>query len=95
MSQENVETVRRIYAAYQAGDFEEAFDLMDPAVVFDGTVRPEGKIYHGHAGLAEALRSWTGTWAAFRMEVEEVIDAGERIVAFETQSGRGKGSGMP
>ena len=90
-----METVRRIYDAYRAGDFEGAFDLIDPAVVFDGTVRPEGKLYHGHAGLAEALRTWTGTWEAFRMEVEDVIDAGEQVVAFEKQSGRGRGSGMP
>ena len=94
MSQENVEVVRRIYDAYEAGDFETAFDLIDPAVEFDGSVRPEGKIWYGHAGLADALRTWTGTWESFRIEVEDLIDAGAHVVALERQSGRGKGSGL-
>ena len=47
------------------------------AVVFDGSVRPEGKIYHGHAGLANALRTWTGTWEAFRIELEDFDRDGE------------------
>ena len=94
MSGEKVEIVRRIYDAYAAGDFETAFELIDPAVEFDGTARPEGGIYHGHEGVAEALRTWTGTWESWRLELDEVVDAGPHVVAFERQSGRGKGSGL-
>lgn len=94
MSEENVEVVRRIYDAYEAGDFETAFDLIDPAVEFDGTVRPEGGMYYGHDGLAEALRTWTGTWESWRLDVDEIINADPHVVAFERQSGRGKGSGL-
>jgi ketosteroid isomerase-like protein len=95
MSQENVEVVRRIYDTYVSGDFEAAFSLIEPDVVFDGTVRPEGKVYEGHKGLAEALRTWTGTWEAFRMDLEELIDAGDHVIAVEHHSGRGRGSGLP
>ena len=95
MSKENVEIVRRIYDAYVSGDFETAFSFIDPDVTFDVSIRPEGKVYRGHEGVAEALRTWTGTWEAFRMELEELIDAGDHVIGIEHQSGRGRGSGLP
>ena len=95
MSQENVEIVRQIYDAYLSGDYEAAFARIDPEVEFDVSIRPEGKVYHGHEGVADALRTWTGTWETFRMEVEEMIDAGDHVVGVERQSGQGRGSGIP
>jgi ketosteroid isomerase-like protein len=94
MSQENVEIVRSIYGAYASGEFDAALSLVDPDVTFDVSIRPEGKVYRGHEGVAEGLRTWTGTWEGFRMEVQELIDAGDRVVAIEHQSGRGRGSGV-
>ena len=94
MSQENVEIVRRVYESYVSGDFDATFTLLDPAVEFDARNRPEGSLYRGHAGVAEAVRAWTGTWEAWRIEIEEILDAGDQVVAFEKQSGRGKGSGV-
>ena len=90
-----MEIVRRIYDAYVSGDFETAFALIDPDVTFDVSIRPEGKVYRGHQGVAEALRTWTGTWEAFRMELQELIDAGDKVIGVEHQSGRGRGSGLP
>jgi uncharacterized protein len=95
MSQENVEIVRRIYDAYLLGDFETSLALMDAEVELDVSIRPEGKVYRGHEGVAEALRTWTGTWEAFRMELEELIDAGDHVIGVEQQSGRGRTSGVP
>ena len=96
MSQENVEIIRRIYDAYLSGDFEAALSAIDPKVELDVShIRPEGKVYRGHEGVVEALRTWTGTWEAYRLEVEEIIDAGEHVVAVDRQSGRGRGSGVP
>ena len=94
MSKENVEIVRRVVEAYASGDFDACWALIDPEVELDGRARPEGKVYRGHAGIADALRTWTGTFEAFRAEVEDIIDGGDRIVAFERQSGRGKASGV-
>ena len=95
MSQENVEIVRRITDAYVAGDFETALSLIDPDVEVDISMRPDGRGHRGHEGLIEALRTWTGTWEAYRVEIEELIDAGEHVVVIDRQSGRGKASGMP
>jgi uncharacterized protein len=95
MSEENVEIVRRVYDGYLSGDFERALSLVDPAVECDVSIRPDGKVYRGHDGVIEALRTWSGTWEAFRIDVEEIIDGGDSVVGVERQSGRGKGSGLP
>ena len=95
MSAENVEIVRRTYEAYMSGDLEAALAVFDPDVVFDVSIRPEGEVYHGPQGVADAMRTWTGTWEGFRMEVEELIEAGEHVIGVEHQSGRGRGSGLP
>ena len=95
MSQENVEIVRRIYDAYVSGDFETALSFVDPELTLDVSIRPEDKVYRGHEGVAESLRTWTGTWEAFRIEVQELIDAGDHVIAVEHHSGRGRGSGLP
>ena len=78
-----------------SGDLEAALAVFDPDVVFDVSIRPEGEVYHGPQGVADAMRTWTGTWEGFRMEVEELIEAGEHVVSVEHQSGRGRGSGLP
>jgi ketosteroid isomerase-like protein len=42
--------------------------------------------------VAEAVRRWTGAFADFAFEVEELIDAGDSVVMVLRQVGRGKGS---
>jgi ketosteroid isomerase-like protein len=94
MSEENVEIVRGILDAYLAGDFQTALGRIDPEVEFDLSMRPDGKVYRGHDGIVEGLRTWTGTWEDYSLEITELIDAGEHVIAVDRQSGRGKGSGM-
>jgi ketosteroid isomerase-like protein len=92
MSQQNVEVVRRAYNAYLSGNYETALAAYHPEVVFDVTVL--GSVYRGREGVAKAIRRWTGTWSDWKVEVEELIDAGDRVLAVVRASGRGKGSGV-
>jgi ketosteroid isomerase-like protein len=94
MSEENVEIVRRCIEAYQAGDLTASVVDFDPEVEFDMTFRPEGGIFRGHEGVAEALRTWTGAFEGWSFEVEDVIDAGDQVLVMSRESGRGKGSGI-
>jgi ketosteroid isomerase-like protein len=94
MSRENVEIVRRVFDAWRCGNYEAALAAYHPEVVYDATVLPEGSVYRGREGLAEAIRVWAGTWTDWRWEIEELIDAGDRVLAVTRQSGRGKGSGV-
>ncbi len=95
MSEEHVDIVRRQLEAYLRGDNESALAAYHPEVELDVSIRPEGRVYRGVEGLVEAIRSWTGTWEDYRFEVEEIIDAGDKVLVVDHQMGRGKGSGAP
>jgi uncharacterized protein len=95
MSQENVEIVRRMVDAYAAGDIGTALFAYDPDVEFDvSTARPEGGVYHGPRGVEEGVGDWVGRWAEYRFEVEEIIDAGDRVLMILREFGRGELSGV-
>ena len=94
MSRENVEIVRRHMQAYLSGDNDAALAAYDPEVEFDATLRPEGQVYRGREGVAEAMRTWTGAWEGWKVDIEEIIDAGEHVLLVVRESGRGKGSGI-
>jgi uncharacterized protein len=95
MPEGNVEIVRRQLVAYLRGDNEAALAAYDPEVEFDVSIRPEGHVYRGLEGLVEGVRTWSGTWEHYRIEIEEIIDAGDNVVVVDHQMGRGKGSGAP
>jgi ketosteroid isomerase-like protein len=94
MSEENVEIVRRMLEAYMSGDNEAALAAFDPAVAFDWTVRPDGgAVFRGREGVAEAMRTWSGAFEDYRIEAEEIVDAGDCVFVAIRDVGRGKGSG--
>ena len=90
-----MEVVSSSMQAYLSGDNEGALSHYATDVEFDATLRPEGKVYRGRDGVAEAMRVWTGTWADYKLQVEEIIDAGDHVILVTKESGRGKGSGIP
>jgi ketosteroid isomerase-like protein len=101
MSHENVGIVRRAYDAFNRGGTEACISegLWSPEVVWD--VTPSGIPGLGtYRGREEVKRFFEEDWfSAFpfdewEVEVEEVIDAGDRIVSMSRQHGRGAGSGV-
>ena len=56
---------------------------------------PDGRIYHGHEGVREFWRDWTGTWDDFDFELEEAVDAGDDVLVRVRQVGKGRESGAP
>jgi uncharacterized protein len=96
MSQENVEIVRRAIDVFNGGELDEAarFDWFDPAVEFHENPRlPEAGIYRGQEEIEGYFRRFLDSFEEYRFEIEEIFDAGDQVVAFNRQSGRGKGSG--
>ena len=81
--------------AFESGNYDAALAAYHPDVVCDATVRPEGRVYRGREGVAEAIRVWAGTWEDWTWEIEELIDAGDdRVLMVVREFGRGKGSGV-
>src|SRR5262245_14211603 len=96
MSQENVELVRRAALAFADGDMEEAARILDPEVELhppaeDPDVEP---VYRGPDGFGTWLQTWLEAWEEFEFRIEEVLDAGDRVVVIYSQRGRGKASGV-
>jgi ketosteroid isomerase-like protein len=50
-------------------------------------------LYHGHDGLRAFYREWYDAWDTVESDLEELIDAGERVISVETTRGRGVASG--
>jgi ketosteroid isomerase-like protein len=50
--------------------------------------------YRGHAGLRRWFEDWSSAWAEFSIEPEEMLDAGERVVAVFRLRAKGRGSGV-
>jgi len=96
MSQENVELVRRLNDLYNTRDFDELGKLMEPDFVWEMS-RVEMPDSVRHAGLT-ALRRFVDTWdegfASDHVEVEEMFDAGDRVLVVIHHSGRGRTSGI-
>ena len=82
MSQENVEVVRSMFAAYRAGDTEAVVDAADvdielrPAVVGG----PEGTVYSGREGIRAFFKDIDAAWEQFAVEAEEFRDLGDTVL---------------
>jgi ketosteroid isomerase-like protein len=95
MSQEQVEIVRRQYAAFAARDWAALADLWHPNVEYETLKTAPGVsgCYHGVQEITDFFDSWSGLYAEFRVEASEIVDAGDQVVVVEQHSARGlKGS---
>jgi ketosteroid isomerase-like protein len=93
MSQETVEFVRGFYAMIERD--EEPWDLLPPDFVIDLSRRlMDPVILRGPDELRVFYRDLDAAWAdGARLEVEELIDAGEKVLVLIRFGGRGKMSG--
>ncbi len=98
MSQENVETVRRGWDAFNRGDLDSwlasywADDIDYRAV--EGALDDRGPM-HGKDAVRAYLQDWLDTFDDLKVEQAELIDAGEnQVIAVLRISGRAKLSGV-
>jgi ketosteroid isomerase-like protein len=97
VSQENVEIVRRSYAAFNrvivSGDIAPfLLEFYDPGIEYK-PVEEESAV-QGHEQFGEYCRRFYDVWEEFRWELEEVIDAGDSIVSEALLKGRARASGI-
>ena len=96
MSEENVEIVRRVYEAAAGRDTASILALYDPEVELDATRMGVGDlgVYHGHEGLRSLFGEFHEVWGKIEYDYEELIDAGQHVVAVVTRHARGRASGV-
>ena len=92
MSQENVEIVRREYAAFATRDWETLADLCHPDLEYETLGVAPGRL-RGFREITEFFDAWAELYGEFRVEAEEIVEAGDQVVAVERHAARGvKGS---
>ncbi|MDQ3644244.1 MAG: nuclear transport factor 2 family protein [Actinomycetota bacterium] len=98
MSQENVETIRRMYDAWLAEDYETVFGVYDPEIRLNPDPEASwvgiGDIYVGHDGVRRYMAAVYEAFDDYRPEVEDIIDVGEdRVLTLAIEHARGRISG--
>jgi ketosteroid isomerase-like protein len=93
MSEENVAVVRRALEAWGRGDPKAAADLLDPEVEWSMPANlPDAGTYRGRDEVVRRLQGFLDAWDDLTVTVEELLDAGDRVVALVRYSGRGRES---
>jgi ketosteroid isomerase-like protein len=90
MSPENVAIMREAYAAFDRGEANVLFELLDPEIEWRSLEDTEPK--HGTDGVLESVTGWFGVWDDFQIEPEEFIDGGDHVIAVVMERGRVPGS---
>jgi ketosteroid isomerase-like protein len=98
MSQENVEVVLKLHAAFNAADLEALLSGWDPGaeyrVAMTERVEGEAGVFRGHDGLRRWWQELRDLYDELGSQVLEVRDLGEQVIVVFVIRGRGKGSGI-
>jgi ketosteroid isomerase-like protein len=96
---ENADVVRRYFDAANRGDFASAMALYSPDVVLvvpDSLMPKQAGTIDGQKAVGEWFDDWFRSFArGYRFEIEEILAAGERVVATARHRGRGRASEAP
>jgi len=97
MSQENVDVVLRIHAAFSRGDLDGLAECHPDATyraAITQAVEGEAGDFRGHTGIRRWWLELHSLYEDLHTDVLEVRDLGERAVVVYVIHGRAKGSGL-
>jgi ketosteroid isomerase-like protein len=96
MSQENVEKIKRAIASLNVGDDDGVLADFHPNVEWRDLMHapdvPER--VRGVAAVRTIMDQWNEAFDEFTAEIDEYIDAGDRVVCVTHWRAKGKGSGV-
>ena len=101
MSQENVENLRAFLEtwvdldAWGRGEHPDWW-LLDPDVIYEDMNLPDhaGEAYRGHEGVRRATERWLEPFADLRIELEEVVVTGDRLVSVHRVTAKARHTGI-
>jgi ketosteroid isomerase-like protein len=97
MSQENVDALRRSNKAFNDGDLDGALEIYDPQVVYHeqpGTPLDTAEVLRGLDEVRASVTSYIAEFPDFHSEIDELLDAGDKVVCVQRWIGTGRGSGL-
>src|SRR3954451_23857612 len=97
MSQEDVETFKPAIEAYNRRDIDAFLEGIDPKVELHGALQAllesEATVYWGHEGVRQWVRDIDEALEGIRLDLPEIRDLGDRLVAIGRLRPRGTASG--
>jgi ketosteroid isomerase-like protein len=93
VSRENVDIVRAMYEAANAGDTLDAnFEVLAPDVEFhvSGAFPDLNPVYRGHDGVRRLNEALSEPWVTLSLVPEKFIDAGSRVLVLSRFHARGR-----
>ena len=97
MSQENVEAFERGLAAGNRGDVETLLEVLDPEVAWHSALHAllagEATVFRGHDGVRKMFRDLYEAFDEIHIELSEIRDLGDRLVAIGRTRAHGEASG--
>lgn len=89
----NVTLVRRIQDAFNGRDMDSLVEDFDPEVeLSEWPTAPGASSFHGIDGVRSAMEGWFEVWEWMHVELAELVDAGDRVLATVDQRAKGKES---
>jgi len=100
MSEANVDVVRRIYDAAARRDDVIPFEVYAEDIIWDisnsrRALLAMKPVYHGHDGVRHYWRENISVFGEVDFEVDELIDAGDQVLAVIREREVGRASGVP
>ena len=100
MSQRNLECVRKIYDAVARRDGESPFEVYADDIVWDMTHARYAPllaelVYRGHEGVRRFWRDSLTVFSGIELRVEDLLAAGDDVLAAVREDEVGRGSGVP
>jgi ketosteroid isomerase-like protein len=97
MSRENVEAFKRGIEAGNRGDIETLLEELHPEVEWHSALHAlmggEQTVFRGHDGVREMIRDLYEAFHQIHIEISEIRDLGDRLVAIGRNHARGEASG--
>jgi ketosteroid isomerase-like protein len=100
VSSENVDLIRQIYSWFAAGEAAKTFEVYDEDIEWDMRSAPWltelgfGETRRGHDEVRNGLKKWFEAWETIEYRPDELIDAGDDVLAFVRVTARGRASGI-
>ncbi len=97
MSQENVDTVRAAFEAFNSGDIERVIARVHPdfEVEISAELSTEPDTYRGPDGMRRYFRSFEDAMEEIRFEAERFWDVGDAVVVAARLTAKGRHTAIP